>query len=85
MAGRAQAQQERVDLRRALLRRVQAGIEMPGAAISPEQVGRLQGTRGEVTMDEPCPVRAHEPRLELGEVGVVAPPDVIEEGHGAGR
>ena len=60
-------------------------VTAPPGTASLEQAGRRQGTGCKVAMDEPRPVRAHVPRLELGEVGVVAPADVVEEGHGSGR
>ena len=58
---------------------------MPGPVAALEQAGTLHDLRGEVAMDEARLVVANEPRLELGQVGVVAAADVIEEGHGAGR
>ena len=52
---------------------------MPGAVAMREQ--RPRQARREVAMDEADAGLADEPRLELREVGVVAPRDMVEEGH----
>ena len=80
----AQLQQEAAQRGRALVRRVERGIEMPGLVAAGEQVGPLGHDGREVAMEEARAIAADEPRLELAEAGVVAALDMVEERHRLG-
>ena len=81
----AKTEQKGTHSRRALVRRVERSFEKPAAVAMAEKVGAYGDHGQKVAMQEAGAHRANEPRFELGEVGVVAAFDMVEEGHRRGR